>query len=92
MAKKQFDDDLISSSSFKRIQKKQLPDETEAEKVVKQVHTKKRGRTKTNTEKTVRYTIDIPETVYKALRHKVVDEGGTMKDYMMKVLKKDLKI
>jgi len=53
---------------------------------------KKRGRRKINTEKTIRYTIDIPESLYKQIRHKVVDEGGTMKALIMKAIKKELNI
>ena len=51
---------------------------------------KKRGRKKVNIEETTRYTIDIPNSVYKAIRHQVVDEGGTMKSFIMKVIKKEL--
>ena len=53
---------------------------------------KKRGRKKMNIEKTTRYTIDIPETVYKALKHKLADEGGTMKSIIIRLLKNELNL
>ena len=77
------------------LKKKPVITEETGEKIIKEVHTKpeptkKRGRRKINTEKTIRYTIDIPETVYKALKHKLVDEGGTMKSIIIRLLKKEL--
>ena len=81
------------------LKKKPLITEEKSEAIVSKVHSshelkgaKKRGRRKVNIEKTVRYTIDIPESVYKEIRHRIVDEGGTMKAFIMKVLKKELKI
>lgn len=51
---------------------------------------KKRGRRKTLEEETTRYTIDIPNSVYKALKHRLADEGGTMKSVVIRLLKKEL--
>jgi len=82
------------------LKKKPIITTEKGEEIVDKVHSsktperkaKKRGRKKVNVEETVRYTIDIPESIYKAIRHKVVDEGGTMKAFIMKMLKKELNI
>jgi len=88
------------------LKKKPIITEDKSEKIVKTIHKeepkkvetvpepvkKKRGRRKVNLEKTTRYTIDLPDSIYKAIRHKVVDEGGTMKALIMKAIKKELNI
>ncbi len=88
------------------LKKKPIIAEDKGEKIVKKIHTeelvkketapelvkKKRGRRKVNLEETTRYTIDLPDSIYKAIRHKVVDEGGTMKAFIMKAIKKELNI
>lgn len=80
---------------------KKMPviEDTASEEIVKAVHPEtqieespKRGRRKTNVEPTVRYTIDIPESTYKAIRHKVAEEGGTMKSFIMKTLAGELNV
>jgi len=88
------------------LKKKPIITEDKSEKIVNKIHTeepqkieavpepvkKKRGRRKVNLEKTTRYTIDLPDSIYKAIRHKVVDDGGTMKAFIMKAIKKELNI
>jgi len=81
------------------LKKKPIITETKGEEIISKVHAtpkteapKKRGRKKINIEKTVRYTIDIPETVYKEIKHRVVDDGGTMKSFIMRTIKKELNI
>lgn len=83
------------------LKKKPIITQEKSETIVSKVHSspapieeapKKRGRKKVNIEKTTRYTIDIPDSVYKAIKHKVVDEGGTMKSFIMRMLKKQLNI
>jgi hypothetical protein len=82
------------------LKKKPIITEEKSENIVSKVHSKsttkeapkKRGRKKVNIEKTTRYTIDIPDSVYKAIKHKVVDDGGTMKSFIMRTLKKELNI
>lgn len=88
------------------LKKKPIMTEDKSEKIVKTIHKeeakkieskpepapKKRGRKKVNIEKTTRYTIDLPDSIYKAIRHKVVDDGGTMKAFIMKAIKKELNI
>lgn len=81
------------------LKKKAVITEDKSETIINKVHKKeetpapkKRGRKKLNTEKTTRYTIDIPESVYKALKHKLVDEGGTMKSVIIRLLKNELNI
>lgn len=80
------------------LKKKPIIAEEKSETIVSKVHKKetatpkKRGRKKVNIEETTRYTIDIPDSVYKAIKHRVVDEGGTMKSFIMKTLKRELGI
>lgn len=81
------------------LKKKPVITEDKSETIVSKVHKKedaptpkKRGRKKMNTEKTTRYTIDIPESVYKALKHKLADEGGTMKSIIIRLLKNELNL
>lgn len=82
------------------LKKKPIITEEKSKRIVSKVHSesvkkeapKKRGRKKVNIEKTTRYTIDIPNSVYKAIKHKVVDDGGTMKSFIMRTLKKELNI
>jgi hypothetical protein len=82
------------------LKKKPIITEEKSENIVSKVHSelvekeapKKRGRKKVNIEKTTRYTIDIPETVYKALKHKLADDGGTMKSIIIRLLKNELNL
>ena len=81
------------------LKKKPIIAEEKSETIISKVHNKsesatpkKRGRKKVNIEETTRYTIDIPESVYKAIKHRVVDEGGTMKSFIMRTIKKELGI
>lgn len=82
------------------LKKKPIIAEEKSETIINKVHKKevktevpkKRGRKKVNIEETTRYTIDIPESVYKAIKHRVADEGGTMKSFIMRTLKKELGI
>ena len=81
------------------IKKKPILTEKETEPIVKKVHgqtvaapKKRRGAKKKNIEETTRYTVDIPNTVYKALKHRLADEGGTMKSVIIRLLKKELGI
>lgn len=82
------------------LKKRPVIAEEDSEKIVQAIHQdekqletpKKRGRQKTNIEPTIRYTIDIPKSTYKAIRHKVAEDGGTMKSFIMKTLSKELEI
>lgn len=81
------------------LKKKPIITQDKSEKIIDKVYSreevtppKKRGRKKINIEATTRYTIDIPDSVYKAIKHRVVDEGGTMKSFIMRTLKKELNI
>lgn len=80
------------------LKKKPIIAEERSEEIVGKIHKqnelekkpKKRGRRKVNEENTIRYTIDIPESIYKTIKHKVVDEGVSMKSIVMRALKKEL--
>ena len=98
MAKKDFLKEGLGTTK-RRVKKMDIIGEEKATSITEDIHkttptkeVKKRGRKKLNTEKTTRYTIDIPDSVYKAIKHKVVDEGGTMKSFIMRTLKKELNI
>lgn len=81
------------------LRKKPIIAEQKSEEIISVVHskepeevkTKKRGRKKVNHEETIRYTIDIPKSTYKRIRHRVVDEGSSMKAFILKIIEKELK-
>lgn len=41
-------------------------------------------------EQTKRTTLDIPETLHKQIKRRLVDDGLTIKDYFLQLAKKDL--
>ena len=88
------------------LKKKPVVDEKTSERVERVIHPetaevkqppavptpRKRGRKKVNVEETTRYTIDLPNSVHRALKHKLADEGGTMRSVIIRLLKKELNI
>jgi hypothetical protein len=79
------------------LQKKPLLGKKKTDNIIKTVHQgdpeveQGRGRPKTNFEKTIRYTIDIPESLYKRIKHKTIDEGTTMKAFLVDLIEENLK-
>ena len=43
-------------------------------------------------EKNVRLSVDVPETMYKAIKMKVFTEGKTVRKYMIDLINNDLKL
>ena len=78
------------------LKKKPILGEKKTDKIIKSVHKddpeieQGRGRPKTNFDKTIRYTIDIPEPLYKRIKHRVVDEGTTMKAFLVNIIEDNL--
>ena len=79
------------------LKKKPILGSKKTEKIINTVHQgdpaveQGRGRPKTNFEKTIRYTIDIPESLYKRIKHKTIDEGTTMKSFLVDLIEENLK-
>jgi predicted DNA binding CopG/RHH family protein len=78
------------------LMKKPILGKKKTDNIIKSVHKGEsdieqgRGRPKTNFEKTIRYTIDIPEPLYKRIKHRVVDEGTTMKAFLVDIIENNL--
>ena len=68
----------------KNLKKSALVDEKQAAKITKQVHASDQK------EKIIKTSIDLPETFYKQLKIKLVENGETMKAYLMRLVREDL--
>jgi len=82
MSKK--DDIANDLSRGRRNIKKALPDTKKVETVVKKVH-KESGET-------IRTTLDLPKHIHKALKVATAQKEMTLKDYLVSLVKKDLKL
>lgn len=65
------------------------------ETAIQQIHNVPASNQKKETvpeEPTRRTTIDIPESMHKQIKRRLVDKDTTMKDYVLELVKKDLGI
>jgi len=60
-------------------------------KTSKKVTTKTKEPPKKKEEKIVKTSIHYPESLYRKIKMKVAREGGTIRDYLLKLVEKDLK-
>ena len=67
----------------KNLKKRQVVQEKQATKITKSIHQPK-------SEKLIKTSIDLPETLYKRMKINLVDTGESMKGYLVRLLEKDL--
>ena len=83
---------VVDEKTSERVERVVHPEVAEVKQTSAMTTPKKRGRKKVNVEETIRYTIDLPKSVHKALKHKLADEGGTMRSVVIRLLRKELDI
>jgi len=80
MTKKQFDFEKLSN-----LKPKKTEATLDAEKAVESIHKKPQDK-----ERVKRVTLDLPFSVYTAIRKKTIDEDQTLKDYFLRLAEKNL--
>jgi hypothetical protein len=93
--KKPLDPDKLTLGTKKPIVKNEPSKQPELlESAIKQIHEKQEGRVETakqaDHEPTTRTTLDIPRSLHKEIKRKLIDKGVTIKDYFLDLAKKDL--
>jgi len=88
MSKKQID--LQKLNSLKKLKPKKEESIIDTEQAVKSIHEKNRAEN-IEKEKAKRVTIDLPFSLYVAIRNKTVQQEKTLKDYFVELAESDLK-
>lgn len=90
MAKK--DDIANDLSRGRRNVKKPVNDTVKAEKVVEKLHVETPNNKPVKKEQTVRTTLDLPKSIHKAIKIATAQKEMTVKDYIVSLVKGDLKL
>lgn len=90
MAKK--DDIANDLSRGRRNVKKPVSDTIKAEKVAEKLHKEVSVKKPAKKEQTVRTTLDLPRSIHKAIKIATAQKEMTVKDYIVSLVKGDLKL